>query len=378
MAVSMEGIRHLYVIGNGFDCYHGADSGYQSFRKYLYRRNPRVEACFDLYFGPRSVVNSFRNFDGWWWCYHTALLGRQDDIYSYPATTWAKNNLWCEFEKYLSELNREKIFDILDARMPHVAEDDERFRYSDYYAGLDEISDMVSQCTYEMRYLFHRWVNTIHYAKGFRKKMLALDRTATFLTFNYTTFLETEYGIPEDRILYIHGCRKDKFGSLVLGHHADDDGSFQRWVHKNRNRRRYRPVQKDRRGRYFLNDKLVYLAYFLEDEEKGNWRLPTRYYVAREAAERFESYYKKNYKDTGFIIDRHKDFFSSLHDVENVTVIGHSLSEVDMAYFLRMREVLREDVRWRFSFHQEEDKNRIRRFCKRMNIRNTQTECFEL
>ena len=26
---------HLYIIGNGFDCYHGAKCSYAEFRKYL-------------------------------------------------------------------------------------------------------------------------------------------------------------------------------------------------------------------------------------------------------------------------------------------------------------------------------------------------------
>lgn len=371
-------IKHLYIIGNGFDCYHGADSGYLSFRKYLYRRNPSVEACFDLFFGPKSVRNSFVHKDDWWWCYHIALLGRQDNIYSYPQTTWAKDNLWWQFEKYLSELNREKIFDILDARMPQVDEGDEHFRYSDFYIGLDEISNIVMLCTHEMKFLFHKWVNTIQYGKGFRKRMLALDNNATFLTFNYTLFLETEYGIPRENILYIHGCRRDKYGSLVLGHNTNDDDCLNRWIHKNKNRKRYRHIQKDRRGRYFLNDKLAYLAYFAENKETANWRLTTRYYAAEEALERFEYYYAENYKNTHAIIEENRTFFDSLGDVELITVIGHSLSDVDMDYFLRMRSVLRDDVKWRFSYHSANDKQRIKIFCNKMRIKNTQTECFEL
>ena len=112
-------------------------------------------------------------------------------------------------------------------------------------------------------------------------------------------------------ILYIHGCRKDKLGSLVLGHNGNDGELFDRWYHKNKNRKRNRAVQKDKRGRFFLNDKLVYLAYFLEDETKGNWRLTTRYYIVQEAVERFESYYESNYKDASLIIKQHNDFFES-------------------------------------------------------------------
>ena len=53
---------HLYIIGNGFDCYHGAKCSYAEFRKYLLRHRPYVLATFDLYFGPRSLMNSFESF----------------------------------------------------------------------------------------------------------------------------------------------------------------------------------------------------------------------------------------------------------------------------------------------------------------------------
>ena len=96
--------------------------------------------------------------------------------------------------------------------------------------------------------------------------MLDLDINATFLNFNYTLFLETEYKIPREQILYIHGDRRGKFGSLVLGHHVEDDeAAFDEWIHKNKNRRRYRPNLKDKRGKYFANDKLDDTLKFLKD-----------------------------------------------------------------------------------------------------------------
>lgn len=55
---------HLYIIGNGFDCYHGAKCSYAEFRKYLLRHRPYVLATFDLYFGPRSLMNSFESNQG--------------------------------------------------------------------------------------------------------------------------------------------------------------------------------------------------------------------------------------------------------------------------------------------------------------------------
>lgn len=369
--------KHLYVIGNGFDRYHGAESGYNSFRRYLYRRSPLTVGYFDLYFGPRSLDRSFSTPAGWWWCVQPYEC-RHDYGLRYPVATWSRSNLWRDFESNLSELNREKVFDLLDMQLPRVDEGEEGFRYADYFAPLDEISQMVDSCTFEMKYHFHRWVNTLHYAKGFRKRMLPVDKDALFLNFNYTLFLESEYGIPSDRILYIHGNRKDRFGSLVLGHHSDDKEAFEHWKHKNQNRRRYRDVQKDAKGRYFSNDKLAYLAFFHKGDSSGNWRLPIRYYAVDAAEERLEGYYEKNFKNTRSVIDAHMGFFDSLRAVEKITVIGCSLGKVDMDYYREIRKSVMDDAQWKFSYHSDKDLKRIKEFCKELRIQEGRFSFFEL
>ena len=376
--VGGQNAKHLYVIGNGFDRYHGAQSGYQQFRSYLFRKAPHIVSTFDLYFGPRSLEKSFAKPDRWWWClqpyeYRKKILGR-----NYPVATWSRDHLWSDFENNLCELNREKVFDILDMFLPSVDEGEFGFKYCDYYLPLDQITDAVQFCTKGMKYHFHRWINTIHYSKGFRKRMLPLDRDALFLNFNYTLFLESEYGISNDNILYIHGCRRDKIGSLVLGHHVNDEEAFSRWIYKNKNRKRYRDVQKDHKGRYYKNDKLAYLAFFLKDERNGNWRLPIRYYAVNEAEQRLEKYYSANFKNTAKIIDANRGFFDSLSNIQTVTVIGHSLSEVDRLYFENIKNSISPDAVWEFSYHTDKDKQGIDKFCDSMGINKMNTKTMQL
>lgn len=366
--VSGRPTKHLYVIGNGFDRYHGAQSGYKSFRRYLFRRSPLTVGYFDLYFGPRSLERSFSTPVGWFWCLQPYEYRHDEYNLRYPVSTWSRSNLWRDFETNLSELNREKVFDLLDMQLPRVDEGEEGFDYKQYLSPLDEISQAVYACTFEMKYHFHRWVNTLHYEKGFRKRMLSLDPEAIFLNFNYTLFLESEYGIPAERICYIHGNRKDKFGSLVLGHHSDDWEAFERWKHKNQNRRRYRHFQKDKKGRYFKNDKLAYLAFFHESGRTGNWRLPIRYYAVDEAESRLEKYYDENFKNTRSIIDAHMGFFDSLSGIEKITIIGCSLGSVDMDYYKQLRLSVKDNTLWEFSYHTDADQKRITKFCKELNI----------
>lgn len=231
------------------------------------------------------------------------------------------------------------------------------FRYADYYAPIDYIYDVVQSCSTEMQYQFHRWVNNLHYSKGFKKKMVDLNKSAAFLNFNYTLFLESEYQIPQECILYIHGNRKQPFGSLVLGHNEEDDTiGFKKWVYQHRNRRRYRPNLKDKKGNYFPNDKLM-LAFFLKDETKGNWRNPIRYYAVNDIEERLRDYYSRNIKHCNDIIDKNIGFFDSLGDLERVTVLGHSLGDVDMTYFRKIKSSVAypDKLQWEFSYHTDAD-----------------------
>lgn len=370
--------KHLYVIGNGFDRYHGAESGYMSFRKYLFKQAPEIVGYFDLYFGPRSLDRSFSTPVGWWWCVQPYEYRHDEYGLRYPIATWSRSNLWCDFEANLCELNREKVFDLLDMQLPRVDEGELGFDYKDFYEPLNDISEAVRSCTFEMKYHFHKWINTLHYAKGFRKRMLPIEKDAVYLNFNYTLFLESEYGIPAENICYIHGNRRDKYGSLVLGHHAADQESFDRWKHKNQNRRRYRDVQKDSKGRYFKNDKLAYLAFFLKNDNEGNWRLPIRYYAVDAAEDRLEKYYEENYKNTQKIIDANMGFFDSMSEICKVTVIGCSLSPVDMEYFKRLRESVNDGAEWEFSYHTNNDSRRINKFCKEFQIKDSNVRMFAL
>lgn len=363
------GAEHLYIIGNGFDRYHGAKSSYWDFRGYLLRRDEYSAKFFELFFGPRSLENNFEypvDFE------LSTVFGKG---LPYPLNTWATKYLWSDFERHLSEFDREKVFDFLDMRLPTVDEGEDGFKYADLYSSIDFIRDTVDECTFEMQYHFHRWINTLQYAKGFKRKMIELDRNALFLNFNYTLFLEEHYNVVTDRICYVHGNRRQPFGTLVLGHsETDADAAFERWCHKHARRRRYRRNLKDRRGHYFANDKLAYLAYFHDDERDGmhGYRRATRYYAIERAIDFTEEYFRHNVKRCDEIIGRHHDFYESLRDVRLITVLGHSMSDVDLPYFQEIMRHVRhpEKIEWQFTCNCDRDVANRNRYCKLLNIRS--------
>ena len=47
-------------------------------------------------------------------------------------------------------------------------------------------------------------------------------------------------------------------------------------------------------------------------------------------------------------------------------------------FFLKMKEVLPENATWKFSYHSGRDEMQIKRFCKKMKIKEAQTKRFEL
>ena len=360
--VKGKNAQTLYIIGNGFDRYHGAQSSYLDFRKYLMRCKPEVVGAFDLYWGPRTLSRSFEHPDDYLQC----LL---PNPYHYPKNKWTEDHLWSDFERYLAELNREKVMTLADLYLPRVDEDDEDFSAAEYFLPIDRIKEQIYFTTFEMRYRFHKWINTVHYARGFRKKMLEIDTDALFLTFNYTLFLETEYQVPREQICYIHGSRRNKFGSLVLGHSENPDEAYKKWYHKHENEVRFRPNVKDKKGRWYANDRLTYLSYFLEDEKKGNWRLPIRYYAQEAIQDIIEGYYDKSMKQTSCIIYQHTSFFESLKDIKHVIILGHSLADVDMPYFEKlMQSVDKDHVKWEISCHSDRDKKNVSHFCNRFGI----------
>lgn len=362
----MNTSRHLYIIGNGFDMYHGAESSYVHFRKYLLHHNVDVVKSLEFFYGPRSLRNSVERYSEYRWYTEDFKHLR----IKAPETKWARMFLWKDFERYLSSLNREKLFDMLECSLPQKQHQEQHFNYQIYQKKVDDILDKIHLCTFEMRYQFHKWIKTLHYAKGYKTKVLDIDSNALFLNFNYTTFLEDVYGVPHTNIKYIHGCKSDKYGSLVLGHSQDYQKGLEEWMHKNRNRKRYRTNLKDKNGNFFGNYKLCYLAYFADSLDDANCITEARYNAIIDVKTRIEAYYQQNFKDSIGIIANNRDYFSSLHDIEEITVLGHSLGEVDHNYF---KAIIGSNnnpnkIEWTFSWYCDDDIKRIAKFKEQFGL----------
>ena len=164
----MEGIKTLYIIGNGFDKHHKMPTAFIEFYHWMQEKH---------YFDAISQIDE--------------LYGVADDIW------------WKDFENSLGEMDmHEYALEQTRANYPDFGSDD--FREADRYAAEYQAELDITQMVKTMKSRFTEWINTMQ-APDSTKKLPVSKKDAFFITFNYTPTLETLYAVPHDQILHIHG-----------------------------------------------------------------------------------------------------------------------------------------------------------------------------
>ena len=253
--------RKLYVIGNGFDLWHGIPSSSDKFKQYVQATD------HDVY---REVE---------------AYLPTQED--------------WTDLERALADMD----VDALIGNLGHfiVSYGAEDWSDAGHHDFQYEVKNTVERLSTSLRLRFSEWIRKlpIPTPATAHKRLATLDTDAVFFTFNYTNTLVSLYGVPPERILYIHGCADRIDDGLVLGH---------AWHPQTRKS---------------LNDRL--------DIEDIDTRL-------MEANGIIDRYFSTTFKHSADLMAQHWSFFDAWTDIEQVIVLGHSLSDVDAAYFMALQE----------------------------------------
>lgn len=180
-----------------------------------------------------------------------------------------------------------------------------------------EINKAVEAISKNMRDHFSDWIRQLKVpdANNIKEEPLNIDKTATFLNFNYTPTLQKIYGVPESNILYIHGSSSDPTDKLVLGHGWEPED-------------------------------LKTEIYDLENEDVR----------VIEGQEYINDFFSATFKPTDQILKKYKMFFSGLGAVDEILVMGHSLSEVDHAYFYEIiKNVNPSKSAWKISYYKNKD-----------------------
>ena len=170
----------LYVIGNGFDLYHGLSTSFDDFKNYLKTADKEL---FDHI--------------------HDRLLIE-------PA--------WGNFEEALASLDVDRVREEAANYLVDYGDEDWSDAYHhDYQWAINQVVDPLS---INLKKRFAEWLATIDIPSPTTtgRALLDLDPTAQYINFNYTPTLERIYGIDANRILHIHGKSVDALEEIVLGH----------------------------------------------------------------------------------------------------------------------------------------------------------------
>lgn len=320
--------KSLYIIGNGFDLLHGVESSYYDFREYIMSRNKSMNLEVGTYFN----------------C----------------------ENYWGDFEDKLASLSAKKVIgtvdNILDVHMSMYKDNANNITYDSYSAAIDLGTRVVEDLTVELPKQLEAWINSLTFKK---ERLEDLDKLikkdAAFINFNYTEFLESNYNVEKDRILYIHGNRSDKSKDIVLGH--------------GRNPRRIYGFSYDTK----YKDNITSFED-LEGNSEKSLRNPIKLFAANYVSNRLREYFYAHSKKTEDIISDNIDFFNNLRFVEEVYVIGHSMSQVDHPYFRKIIEENRsfKKIKWKISYYGEEDKKRIEDGISKMGLDMEDVEFFKI
>lgn len=271
-------MNDLYIIGNGFDLHHKLDTSYRSFGLYLQTYYGAIYDQLLEYFGLPHIDKNDKKTDP----------------------------LWSNLERSLSLLDVDMVYDAYSGSLASPGAPD--FRDRDWNTFSIDMEMVVDSLTTNLIKAFHEFILKVDYTVIPREKRLPLDSQALFLSFNYTDTLESYYGISESQITYIHGKAVNS-DEIILGHGVDPN-NFREEPSKP-------PVG-------------------LSDEELERWEVEMndQYDYSFELGKTaLQNYFSSSYKDTQAVVRDHMEFFESMENIEQVFILGHSLSDVDLPYF---------------------------------------------
>lgn len=191
-------VKHLYIIGNGFDLFTGLRTRYVDFRHWLQCTYPFIyENMCEAY-----------EMDGEWWHDFEIQVGRLD-VKRYVKKFTPPEKPMEEIWKEVAERRAFEEKYNLPPSLHHDSECARRLR------GLLDV----------LQYCFEKWIE-YETREINNPKYTHLERNDSyFINFNYTDVLQWLYHIKDEQVLYIHG-RASKHEHLVFGHNSTHMGGM--------------------------------------------------------------------------------------------------------------------------------------------------------
>ena len=167
----------LFIIGNGFDLFHGALTKYKHFCSWLNLN------------GAEEFVSEMQEV-------FYKLDGKLD-------------SLWSNFEEALGDYNIDRVYQL------YYKSPKDSLGENKHKIASNKVVDNVRQLCNMVRPELKRWASKIPIDNI--EKKISLSINSWYLTFNFTKILENIYGIPSDHICHIHGSIDDN-EEIITGH----------------------------------------------------------------------------------------------------------------------------------------------------------------
>jgi hypothetical protein len=309
--------ERLYIIGNGFDLHHNLATSYYDFSKFLKNNNSELFYTLESY------------------------------IY-YPTSD---KDLWSKFEENLANLDVNEILSDSTDALPNYTS--EEFRDRDIHTFPFIMEEQYQKLTSGLFNEFKEFILNVVYPASVNDYKVNIEKDSTFLTFNYTDTLERLYNVKKNNIVYIHNSAYDYDNEIILGH-AINPSHFEE----------KKEIPPDG-----LNEDELQLWY----EENDSYD-----YSYNTGKETLMKYFKDTFKTTLDIIEKHKNFFESLNKIEEIYILGHSISLVDLAYFQFIVKSVNSATKWLVSYYNFNEKDQHLATLKKIGIKENKITFFEL
>ena len=296
----------LLVLGNGFDLMHGVKSSYYHFRDSMGKSNAL-----------RQTLEEYLNAKDVWWDFEHALSR-------------------IDVKRMANSAAVEASMDFFDGYDPYESA-------SGFFAAIDGVSEPMDIICSELPKRFKQWVNTLTWGTD-DLPLKSMIGNPYVLCFNYTEFIETEYGVSHDRVCYIHGNRRNRKDELILGHL---DGA---------------------------SDEM----YDFKDIKAPGGENALIELAQEYAIGKIIDCDQSLAKHCGNIIEKNKSFFDRLEGITDIIVVGHSLADVDREYFQEIISHNRDQnqIQWYFSCYGLGDLRQINRFINELGIQREKVRVF--
>lgn len=323
----------LYILGNGFDLYHGLPTRYEDYKQFLLDKHPWTQ----------SGYANFEYLD----------ISNEDERWSN-----VEKALRIDYSSLISDFTEEGFSDLPSNCQGR----------NDVLADMDEATRFIYEFTGEA---YAEWISSVDIYAASQK--LRFGRNDYFITFNYTSTLESVYSIDSNNILHVHGNIDDLDPGCLIP--MDHEVTYPAFI----------PDDIDGPDLVFRKDE-PNNAYIKEIIQFGNPTLSPaelrallekelvnkeRYGAAiSQCVDKAISCSEAAYKN---IAANYSNVAEFLHktDAETINVFGHSYDGVDMPYYRDVFAPLLSERHWVFWSRQpSEEQDRITDFCNQLGISN--------